>query len=236
MTTTGFCPFVRVGNSYIITVEVEPPDAELAPAGYPYLSQWDTPAEKISYGGLLYPANSNRTRGDCGPASLGSIIWGKTLHRPTVNEIGIACGQPASGNGSMYTNHGQLRAGAAAYGLTLRTRSPYIRPQLDMKLIRSELAEDRPVVALIKYDALRDALLDYSGVVRNQDKYNGTHWVSVVRMDETNVYVMDPDFWGEHREDGDHRLIPIPAFDEALRKVSESPFCSVPYQGLILGE
>jgi len=188
----------------------------------------------ISHGGLLYPANANRTRGDCGPASLGPIIWNKTAHRPTVNEIGIACGQPASRDGSMYTNHGQLRAGAAAYGLTMHTRSPYVLPRLDMDLIRVELEADRPVVALIKYSALREALAAYPDAIKNQDKFAGTHWVAVVGIDARFVYIMDPDFWKARRNDGDYRQIPIAAFDEALRRVPESPYCSVPYQGLVL--
>jgi len=164
------------------------------------------------------------------------IIWKLTNLRPTVNQVGIACGQPSSGNGSMWTGYGQLRAGAAAYGLTLHTRSPLIKshPVLDLDLIRSELSKSKPVIALIKYGALQEALNDYPNAIRNMDKFQGTHWVTVVGMTNEEVFVMDPDFWAIRRTDGSYRPVPVAAFDEALRRVPESSFCTVPYQGLIL--
>jgi hypothetical protein len=234
MTTTGFAAYTITGNMLNISVEL-PKETMSESALYPYLSQWDIPPRQIEYAGQTFPAIANRTRGDCGPASLGSIIWKWTQHRPTVNEIGIACGQPASGAGSMYTGYGQLRAGAKAYGLTLETRSPYVKPRLDMDLVRAELGAGRPVIALIHYGALREVLsASYPNAIQNQDKFSGTHFVALVEMDELNVFAMDPDFWKGRRQDGSYRPIPIDALDEAMRRVPESPWATVPYQGLVL--
>lgn len=201
---------------------------------YPYMSQWDTTDQTIQFGGKLYKANANRARGDCGPAALASIIWMHTHHRPNVNEAGIACGQPASRPGSMYTGHGQLRAGAAHYGLTLETHSPYVLPQFDMDLICAKLAENKPLIALIKYGALAEELAKYPDEIQNQDEFEGTHWVTVVACNHEHIFVMDPNFWGDRRADGNYRSIPTDAFVEAMRRVPESPWCSVPYQGLAL--
>ena len=210
------------------------PDMDETPDDrYPFLSQWDD-GHQVTFKGLDYRNYANRTNGDCGPASLASLIWFHTIYRPTVNEVGLACGQPADGNGSYWTNHGQLRAGAASFGLTLATRSPYVPPQLDMDLIRAELADGRPVIALYHYGALSQELRKFPGATENQSSFRGTHWSLVVKMNDDFVYVLDPNYKGSQRSDGDYRPIPIPAFDAAMRRVPESAYCSVPYQGLIL--
>jgi hypothetical protein len=226
--------WTEINGTYTLEFTPKITAVEAPELPYPYLSQWDTPDMRIEYDGAIYIPNSNRTRGDCGPAALAMMLWKRTNQRPTVNQVGIACGQPVDGNGSMYTNHGQLRAGAASYGVTLQTRSPYILPRLDLDLLREELAAGRPVIALILYKALREELQAYPDSIKNQDDFNGAHWVLVVEMSEDAVWIMDPDFWGDRREEGNYRRVPILAFDEALRRTHEASGCSVGYQGLVL--
>ena len=135
----------------------------------------------------------------------------------------------------MFTGYGQIRAGATAYGLSLRTRSPYVKPRLDLDLIRAELDAGRPCIALVHYGALRERLrIEFPDAIQNQDSFSGTHFITLVGMDDEFVYVMDPDFWKTRREDGNYRPIPIKALDEAMRRVPESPWASVPYQGLVM--
>jgi len=189
----GTYTLTEKGAQLIITMT---PEMNEAPdSRYPFLSQWDD-GHQVTFKGLDYRNYANRTNGDCGPASLASLIWFHTIYRPTVNEVGLACGQPADGNGSYWTNHGQLRAGAASFGLTLATRSPYVPPQLDMDLIRAELADGRPVIALYHYGALSQELRKFPGATENQSSFRGTHWSLVVKMNDDFVYVLDPNYKG----------------------------------------
>ena len=103
-----------------------------------------------------------------------------------------------------------------------------------MDLIRAELADGRPVIALYHYGALAQELREFPNATKNQSPFKGTHWSLVVKMDAEFVYVLDPNYRRDRRSDGDYRPIPIAAFDAAMRRVPESAYCSVPYQGLIL--
>ena len=198
---------------------------EFAPISYlevPYLSQWGPTA--------------NVRIGDCGPACNAMIVPFLTDHNPTVNEAATACGQPASGAGSYYTGHKQLRDGAAEYGVTLVTRSKYRPPILDMALLKECLDAGLPSIALIHYGVLRNEtnkLPVALGYVRNQDQnYERGHWVVVIGMDKKDVFIHDSDYWGTREQDGNARAVPRFAFFEALQAVA--PGCSVGFQGLIV--
>ena len=199
---------------------------EFAPSSYldtPYMSQWKPTA--------------NIRPGDCGPACVAMIVRGQTAdEKPTVNEAAAACGQPATGPGSYYTGHKQLRDGAAAYGVTLVTRSKYRPPILDLELLETCLIAGLPSIALIHYGVLRDEtnkLPAATGYIKNQDQnYDRGHWVVVIGMDKKDVWIHDSDFWGEREQDGNARAVPRYAFFRALDAVA--PGCSVGNQGLIV--
>lgn len=197
----------------------DPPKDE--PRKFPYLSQWDPTAEARP--------------GDCGPAVLAMLIHGLTDYRPTVDDVAAACGQPTKGKGRWYTNHAQLRRGAAVYGVTLRTRSKYRLPIYDWDLIVAELENDWPSIALLHYGVLHDLLKKYPKFVQNQDiGYRRGHWVAVVNFFGDWVQVQDPDFWGDRRLDGNYRRIPRAVFKAALRAIA--PGCTVGNQGLVMCE
>jgi hypothetical protein len=195
---------------------------EFAPTAYlgvPYKPQW-TPT-------------ANVRRGDCGPACIAMIVPFLTIYIPTVDQAAASCGQSATGSGSLYTNHAQLRQGAAAYDVTLVTRSPYRKPQLDMELLEESLEAGLPSIALIHYGVLRDETNKRTDYVKNQDQnYDRGHWVVVIGMDKKDVYIHDPDFYGTREQDGNARAVPRFAFFEALKTVA--PGCSVGFQGLIV--
>jgi hypothetical protein len=76
-------------------------------------------------------------------------------------------------------------------------------------------------------------LLASQGYVRNQDQtYERGHWVVVIGMDDRDVWIHDPDFYGTREQDGNARAVPRFAFFEALKAVA--PGCSVGFQGLIV--
>jgi len=177
-------------------VPVEDSDAIILP-GF-YLSQWDSP-------GVIEgtPVDADARRGDCGPAALGTPIYAYTYHRPTVDEIATACGQPTTGQGSYYTNFTQLAKGAAKYGLTLK----YVYKRYQIPFIINELRAGRMSIALINYGGLYDTLRAfYPDAVQNQDKFRGGHWVTVVGYVPQHPTLGDciltnvPDYWTPRRE------------------------------------
>jgi len=175
--------------------------------------------------------------GDCGPASVAMLVHFLTGYRPTVDQVADACGQPSAGIGSQYTGHKNLRDGAAHYGVTLETRSPYTRRRgleaLSVRLLRDQIDAGRPSIALIHYGVLKNSLKSFGAeIVKNQDTFSGGHWLAVVGYDDKFILVNDPDFWKARAGDGDHRRVPIEVFDAALASVA--PGCTVGYQGLIV--
>ena len=194
----------------------------LALLDVPYLPQWGVGADV--------------RRGDCGPACVAMVVRDQSTHSPTVDQAAATCGQPATGSGSLYTNHAQLRNGAAAYGVTLATRSKYQPPELTLELLEDKVDAGLPSIALIHYGVLRDETnkLDASlGYVRNQDQnYERGHWVVFIGYDKADVYIHDPDYWGAREQDGNARRVQRFAFERALEAVA--PGCSVGFQGLVV--
>lgn len=189
----------------------------------PYLPQWGEGADQ--------------RRGDCGPACAAMIVRFLTNHAPTVDQMAAACNQPRTYPGQNYTNHAQLRQGAAAYGVTLQTRSKYTPPFLSLGLLMSRVDQGKPSIALIHYGVLRDKTNAFPDIVHNQDqKYARGHWVVFIGYDVAGVYIHDPDFgfWPDvdRVDEGSHRWIPTMAFNDAL--VAVAPGCTVGNQGLVV--
>jgi hypothetical protein len=216
-----------------------------------YTSQWDSP-KTISWdedgkpGGsvVAIKVDANARRGDCGPAALAPVVYYYTRNRSTVDEIGDVCGQPREGEGSLYTSRTQLIYGGnhllRGSGFRLISAASSRTNILTPAYIMSEIDEGRPVLALINYGTLREFTDPVPSLVKNQDrKYSDGHWVAVVGYgddDELGIVfeIMDPDFWGDRREDGDHRIVTFQALDEALRTVSDTRGNSVNYQGIVV--
>jgi hypothetical protein len=195
------------------------PPAKSTRLAVPYVSQWGDSA--------------NQRSGDCGPACIAMLARYVTGKSPTVDRAADACGQPATGPGASYTDHAQLRKGAAFYGFTLQTRSKYSPPPLTIQLLKEKIDAGRPSIALIHYGVLRDLTNPITGIVHNLDqKYARGHWIVFTGYDDEGVYIHDPDFWGQRVNDGDSRLVPESAFTEALN--ATAPGCSVGNQGLII--
>jgi len=197
-----------------------------------YTSQWDAPG---TVDGIAVDADARR--GDCGPAALAPLIYLLTLERPTVDELGDACGQPRSGPGAAYTSHAQLIQGAAAYGVRLESRVE----SLTLGVIIEELREGRPSISLINYKRLREWTDAVRGTVKNQDRtFNGAHWVLAVGYDPVHpelgevVEVHDPDFWGDRRGDGAFRAVPVDVFVDVMGTVAETSGATRNFQGLVV--
>jgi hypothetical protein len=196
-------------------LQEEPPGVGLP---VPYLGQWGEGADE--------------RRGDCGPACVAMLAHFLSRFRPSVDQAAAACGQPVTAPGSHYTNHAQLRAGAQAYGFGLRTCSEYNPPKLTPDLIKANLDDGRPVIALVHYGVLRDHT-NGTGYAENQDRnYERGHWFLVVGYDADGYIVNDPDYWGDSAYLGDHRYIPCDAFELALATIA--PGCTAGHQGLIV--
>jgi hypothetical protein len=201
--------------TFVPLKEPAPPTEVSLPAFY--FSQWDRPGTIDSI-----DVDADDRRGDCGPACLTSIIAHLKREYPTVDQVATACGQPTAGPGANYTNHYQLRQGAAYYGVTLASRTPGNRRPLTVFMCKEEVFAGRPVIALINYGTLRDRLAYFPAAIQNQDSFRGAHFVLVVGYRLHPVLgwcleVNDPDFWQPRRSDGNHRLVPLAAFDQALR-------------------
>jgi len=188
----------------------------------PYFSQWGPGADV--------------RRGDCGPACVSMIAAYKVGTPVSVDRMADYCGQPSAGVGSQYTGHANLRKGALACGVSLKTVSP-AGAGLGLKpyLIDLHLYNGNPVIALIHYGVLRDELNHYSPdeYTYNQDvNYDRGHWCLVVGYGDDFYLIHDPDFWGNRTLEGAWRKVPRLAFDEALRSVA--PGCTMGHQGLVI--
>lgn len=59
------------------------------------------------------------------------------------------------------------------------------------------------------------AIVHYGDLPNRQDTYTGGHAVVVTGYDDNNIYVNDPNFWGDRRLEGNNKMYPTTAFDKA---------------------
>ena len=186
----------------------------------PFLPQWGTGADERV--------------GDCGPACAAMLVQGLTEFTPTVNQMALQCGQPTTDPGQKYTNHAQLRKGTARYGVTLKSRSRYSPPILDLDLLKAKVDDGLPSIVLVHYGVLRNET-NHLDVVHNQDQnYGRGHWMLFIGYIGDDVVLHDPDYWHPRTHEGKARKMPASAFVAALEAVA--PGCSVGNQGLVVSE
>lgn len=65
------------------------------------------------------------------------------------------------------------------------------------------------------------AILHYGDLPNRQDTYTGGHAVVVTGYDDKNIYVNDPNFWGDRREEGNNKMYPITSFDKAWQSKAD---------------
>lgn len=146
---------------------------------------------------------NNSTRNDCGAACLASLV-GLPL-----DDLLARIKHPPNAPLSVQN----IQDGLRHFGL----HGKYTRP-LTLPAIREALAERQPVICLVHYGVLPEA-------VRLTD-FRGAHWVLITGQDETDFFVHDPLSPAEG-----HRRWPAAALDDALRSRNTS---NLPQQGVIV--
>ncbi len=154
------------------------------------------------------------SRGDCGIVAACMVAqWMgiQTTPDAMLQQAGLPIGR------SVYDFPDVILA-AEVVGLKLRYYYPATWP-----IIKAQLQVNRPVVTLLRYGMISN----------NQDDFDGSHFWTCVGFDEENVYVNDPDWWGELRAYGAMRRIPIAEFKKAIGP----PLLATgnkPYQSILL--
>lgn len=134
------------------------------------------------------------SRADCGPACIAMLLEWKG--------IGVTVDAITRRTTLGPTNAGQLMAVAAYHGLKLERLNNMMLDDVE-RLLQA----DKPLIALVRYANL--------GSARQDLNYPGLHWLVVVGYDAGNVFVNDPDYWGERRAEGKQRPISRVVFDSA---------------------
>jgi hypothetical protein len=144
-----------------------------------------------------WDSDAHLSRGDCGIVAAAMVAQWKGID--TTPDAMLRMADLPIGKHS-YTFAEVMRA-AQSVGLTLNYHFP-----ATWSVIREELCEGRPVVTLLRYGEL----------LGNQDDFDGSHFLTVVGCTADDVIVNDPDWWGDRRDDGFMRHVPIPEFERAI--------------------
>jgi ABC-type bacteriocin/lantibiotic exporter with double-glycine peptidase domain len=147
--------------------------------------------------GSQWATTAQRSVGDCGIACLSMVAASRGIDF-TVDEILTLAELP--GGRSTYSMW-ELKKAAQAIGVTLTIKVPAYWAD-----IKSEIKAGKPVIVLHRYGELEG----------NQDTFTGAHFSVVVGFDGTDVIVNDPNFWGDHMEEGRARRIPLDDFERAI--------------------
>lgn len=193
-------------------------DGDRVKLDVPYCSQWGVGA--------------NERPGDCGPASVAMLVHYLTPLRPTVDQVATSCRQPTTGDGSHWTGHGQLRDGAAVYGVNLASRTKWTPPRMTLTQLKEQVDRGLPSIVLVAYGVLRDRTDPIPDVVHNEDRnFGGGHWMVFIGYDGLGVYVHDPNFW-TRPSPGASRFIPTDPFLASLQAIA--PGNKAGDQGLVV--
>lgn len=141
-----------------------------------------------------HDSDAQASRLDCGPACVAMLLeWRGT--RVAIDEI-------ARLTGAGKTSADALSIAARKYGLGLRKLSPMSLADVD-----AQIQAGKPMIALVRYGDFGDQRQDFA--------YVGLHWIVIVGVDAENVYINDPDWWGERRLEGKCRPVSRAVFDHA---------------------
>lgn len=140
----------------------------------PYKSQWDGDAKDHS--------------ADCGPTSL-AMIFG-ALGKPVgPDHLYTHIGQRGY---SQYTSFGDLKRAAHGYGQLEMTRKNFL-PHSAVDELKATINSGRPFIALANYAF-------WDPIVKNN--FRGSHFVVVSGYSDTHIFVHDPLFKGDRRDQG----------------------------------
>lgn len=139
----------------------------------PYRSQWD-PDAKDHFA-------------DCGPTSLAMILNARG-DPITPDQVYKFIGERGA---SQYTSFTDLKTAAAARGLTM-TRMNFV-PNTCLADLKARIDNGKPFIALVNY-AFWDPIV--------HNGFKGAHFCLVTGYDDENVYIHDPLFKGDRREQG----------------------------------
>lgn len=156
------------------------------------------------------------SRGDCGIVAACMIaLWRgiQTTPDDMLRQAKLPIGR------HVYDFPDVIAAGEAV-GLKLNYHYP-----ATWAVIREELKATRPVISLLRYGMIS----------HNQDTFDGSHFWTCVGYDDENVYVNDPDWWGEYRDKGMMRRIPLNEFKKAIGPAL-LPTGNKAYQSIFLDE
>ncbi|RPI64759.1 MAG: hypothetical protein EHM48_00075 [Planctomycetaceae bacterium] len=147
-----------------------------------------------------WDADGSDYASDCGPACVAMVLEHYGV-RVDINQLardaGMVTGRP-------YTLPADLIRAADLHGVTLIRRLPCVISDLAI-----ELDAGRPAIVLIHYGSLNN---------RQDRNYTKGHWVVVVGVDRDTVYIHDPNWRGNVRDNGRALAVSRVEFYEAWEK------------------
>lgn len=133
---------------------------------------------------------------DCGPACGVMLLQAFTDHAITVDQFYAETGHTTD----TYTSYGEIRAVLYRYDLATEMIWGMNWGQLEIVL-----TEERPIIALIKYQVLAAEMDTYSN-------FQGQHFVVIVGIDDPDVLLHDP-LWPDQA--GKNWRIPLETMNRA---------------------
>lgn len=127
-------------------------------------------------------------RNDCGPACVAMILNGVGVHVST-NAVYRRTGAGAN----EYVSVSQMMNAAATYGIDFDYFYPW-----DLDDLKRAVDQGKAAIPLVHYG-------EWSKLGKTQSSFRGPHFVVVVGYDEKFIYVNDPLWWGDRRNEGEHK-------------------------------
>lgn len=196
--------------------ETPPASVEAQPrAASPYAATAQgTPVLNVPYLSQLGPGADLHSN-DCGAACAAMLIGAYTGDTLTPDEVYDATGA----QGDRYLSAAQLLAVLRSYNVPAAWDQ-----DLPLGELFELLAGKKPFIALIKYQALRDAGL-------TESQFAGMHFLVVCGADIRNVYVHDPLWRGEG---GRYLAVPTQVFMQAWSEAGSDPAAPNPTRGAVV--
>ena len=135
-----------------------------------------------------YDADASEFRNDCGPASLAMILQSFGVHVST-----DAVYRKTGTKANRYVSIGQLMRAGLSYGVPFEYFYDWSLDQL-----MDRLSKGQPLITLVHYGAWSQL----EPGVSTQNKFKGPHFVVVLGFDNQYIYVNDPLWKLERRNEG----------------------------------